>query len=129
VSGGTGSQNADVDHSFFVGRSSAPVVRSNEASTHSAWALKGGQLRFELRMREDAATVIEQVWTHDAAPADLGKQLARDLAAAGWRQAVSEASTATPMGHRWSRGRMSLSTVIVPLDRGSGVTAVMRIGK
>jgi hypothetical protein len=78
-------------------------------------------------MRQDAATVIEQVWTHDAAPADLHKRLARDLAADGWRPAMSEDPSGTRTESRWSRGHMNLSTIIVPLNHGSGVTAVMRI--
>jgi hypothetical protein len=30
--------------------------------------------------------------------------------------------------HYWSRGGTTLSLTIVPLDQGSGVTAVLRIG-
>jgi hypothetical protein len=124
VAGGMGSQNGGADRALA---GHPPAARAGMVSAEPAWTLKGGHLRFELRMREGTATVIEQVWTHDEAPADLGKRLARDLAADGWRPAASQDPTSTRMENRWSRGHLSLSTIIVPLDKGSGVTAVMRI--
>ncbi|AOB30797.1 hypothetical protein AKI39_08965 [Bordetella sp. H567] len=103
-----------------------------------AWRLPGGQLHFEFRSRDEAASIVEQIWTHAVSPADLRKQLVRELLAAGWRPADSGApgpgasaiagAAAPPAAQSWSLGRRTLSLIIVPLDRGSGITAVTRIG-
>lgn len=101
------------------------------------WPVPGGQLHFEFRSRDEGASVIEQVWTHGLAPAPLRQKLFDALAAGGWRAGGADAggraarptsAEAPQEAYSWSRGRITLSTVIVPLDQGSGITAVVRIG-
>ncbi|OZI23640.1 hypothetical protein CAL26_09380 [Bordetella genomosp. 9] len=87
------------------------------------WQLPGGRLLFELRSRDDDAMVVQQVWTHGSAPLPLGEKLARELAREGWTAAGGDAAR-----QRWTRGRVTLLVTIVPLDPGSGVNAVVRIG-
>jgi hypothetical protein len=94
-----------------------------------AWRLNGGQLLFEFQSREDGGTVVEQVWTHAAAPSRLRNRVRRDLRAQGWRK-VSAQDLAIGDGEScWSRANTRLSMVIAPLDDGSsGVTVVLRVG-
>jgi hypothetical protein len=97
------------------------------SSAGSRWRPKGAQLRFELRSREESAMVVEQVWTHDAPPATLSRQLYSQLLAEGWQQADARDPSSGQTARDWSRDRMNLSMVIVPLDQGSGITTVLRI--
>jgi hypothetical protein len=115
------------------------------------WRLNGGKLHFDLRSRDKDAVTIEQIWTHAAPPLRLSKKLRGDLVADGWHSVGMDAMGmgAMDMGatgtdatgtdatdamdarhaiHYWSRGGTTLSLTIVPLDLGSGVTAILRIG-
>lgn len=87
------------------------------------WTLGGGRLHFETRSREDKGAVIQQVWTHAAAPVRLWQQLQASLQAAGWQE-----STAQNDGARaWSRAATRLSLVVAPASVGSGVLSVLHV--
>jgi hypothetical protein len=121
--------NGDVRRGFPThGPTAMPARRADAPQTKAPWRLKGAGLRFEVRSRDEGAEIVEQIWTHGAPPRDLGRMLARDLMADGWRQSETPAFASVQGSGQWSRGPMSLSVVIVPLDGGSGVTTILRIG-
>ncbi|ARP81067.1 hypothetical protein CAL12_09570 [Bordetella genomosp. 8] len=113
----SGSAGGERSVAGAAGAASGPAVQA------ASWRLPGGHLQFELRSLDDDVMVVQQVWTHASAPLVLGERLARELERDGWREAGGGAAR-----QQWTRGRVTLLLTIVPLDQGSGVNAVVRIG-
>lgn len=94
---------------------------------HGYIELKGATPVFELQMRESGHTVVQQVWTHASAPAQACGSMQALMGQAGWRAASVQDSWGGHGCGNWTRASSSLSLMAVPLEAGSGISAVLRI--
>jgi hypothetical protein len=103
--------------------SALSLLHRPAASAPLPWTPGGARLHFEIRSRENKQTVIQQIWTHAAAPAPLWRQLQASLQAAGWHE-----TTAADAGARaWSKAAARLSVVVTSTSAGSGVVSVLHL--